>query len=150
MIQLHFEFMVGAHNTNPRVSNAMKIAKGQLALLETLFAKSDHTCTLDDATRDLLELFNDGGKWRGSITLELYRDGVISPCGADNSRRPSRNGGLLHVWTIANIGKARRWIAWLRRWIEAKENPQTAATVGGQVKSKSKAPKRKDSGNATI
>lgn len=131
MIQLNFEFMVGVHDESAPVPNSLKIAKGQLDLLETLIGKADRVATLDDATPDLLESFDDGGKWRGSITLELFRDGVISQAGAENSKRPSRNRGLLRLWRLTDERKARQAIESLRRFIEAKENPQTAATVRG-------------------
>ena len=145
MIQLHFEFVVGVHDADRGVPNSLKIAKGQLDLLEALLAKPDRVATLDDATEDLSEAFEDGGKWRGQITLELFRDGVITQAGAENSKRPSRNRGLQRKWRSTDDRKVRQAIEALRRWIEAKENPQTAATVGGQVESKTKQPIGKDS-----
>ncbi len=149
MIQLHFEFMVGVHDDATHVPNSLKIAKGQLDLLESLLAKSDRVCTLDDATRDLAESFDDGGKWRGSITLELYRDGVISQAGAENSKRPSRNRGLLRSWRLEDERKAKQLIESLRRFIEAKENPPTAATVRGS-NTTTTTPTQKESKHAAI
>ncbi len=144
MTQLWFEFVVGLFDES-HVPNSLKIAKGQLDLLETLMAKVDRLGTLDDATDDLTESFDDGGKWRGSITLELFRDGVIGHAGAENSKRPSRNRGLLRLWRLVDERKAMRRIEYLRRLIDEIENPQTAATACGQAESKITEPTRKDS-----
>lgn len=138
MMQLQFEFMVGLQESisnQDRICNALLIAKGQIELLEALLRKTDKRCTLDDATSDLCTPFDGGGKWRGSITLGLFLDGLIDRVGADNSRRPSRNRGLLRIWYLRDEAKAKKRIESLRRRISAKENPQTAATESGQVES---------------
>lgn len=138
MIQLNFEFMVGLHEVlinGDRIGNALKIAKGQLALLQALLSKNDRRCTLDDATEDLSITFSDDGKWRGHVTLGLFLEGLIDRVGAENSKRPSRNRGLLRLWLLLDESKARKRIESLQRWITERENPRTAATERGQVES---------------
>ena len=138
MRQCVFQFMVGCFNSE-RVSNELKIAKGQLVFLEALLSHPDRVCTLDDGTSDLAFRFDDdGGKWRGHITLGLWLCGLIESVGAENSKRPSRNRGLLRKWRCKDDAKARRKIEQLKRWIDQKENPQTAATVDGQKNNISK------------
>lgn len=138
MIQLHFEFLVGLQevlNHGERFGNGLKIAKGQLELLQALLSKNDKRCTLDDATADLSIKFSDDGKWRGVVTLGLYNDKLIDRVGAENSKRPSRNRGLLRLWRLLDESKARKRIESLKRWISERENPRTAATERGQVES---------------
>jgi hypothetical protein len=135
MIQLHFEFLVGLQevlNHGDRIGNALKIAKGQLALLQALLSKNDRCCTLDDATEDLSIKFSDDGKWRGHVTLGLFSDGLIDRVGAENSKRPSRNRGLLRLWILLDESKARKRIESLQRLITERENPRSAATENGQ------------------
>lgn len=138
MIQLHFEFIVGlqeAINNSERICNSLKIAKGQVELLQALLSKGNKRCTLDDATADLSLKFDDDGKWRGAVTLGLFTDGLIEQAGAENSKRPSRNRGLLRLWILLDESKARKRIESLQRWISERENPRTAATERGQVES---------------
>lgn len=138
MIQLHFEFIVGLQevlNNGERIGNTLKIAKAQLELLQALLSKNDKRCTLDDATADLSIKFSDDGKWRGAVTLGLYNDKLIDRVGAENSKRPSRNRGLLRLWRLLDESKARKRIESLQRWISERENPRSAATENGQVES---------------
>lgn len=138
MIQLHFEFLVGLQeslNNGDTIANSLKIAKGQLELLQTLLSKKDQRCSLDDATKDLSIKFDDDGKWRGQVTLGLFNERLIEQAGAANSKRPSRNRGLLRLWLLLDESKARKRIESLQRWITERENPRTAATERGQVES---------------
>lgn len=140
MIQLHFEFLVGLQEAlkhGDSFGNAMKIARGQLELLQALLSKNDKRCTLDDATADLSIKFSDDGKWRGAVTLGLFTDGLIDRVGAENSKRPSRNRGLLRLWQLLDEAKARKRIESLQQWISERENPRSAATENGQVESTS-------------
>ncbi len=131
--QLYFEFMVmrDCLFVSNQVNNSLQIAKGQLRLLEALLATPSRIATIDDATENLADRFDDGGKWRGQVTLGLYLDGVIDRVGADNSQRPHRNRGLLRVWRLISESKAVKRIQSLRRFIQEKENPQSAATDAG-------------------
>ncbi len=138
MIQLHFEFLIGLQevlNNGERIGNALKIAKGQVELLQALLSKNDRRCTLDDATADLSFKFDDDGKWRGHVTLGLFIEGLIDRVGAENSKRPSRNRGLLRLGQLLDESKARKRIESLQRWISERENPRSAATENGQVES---------------
>jgi hypothetical protein len=138
VIQLNFEFVVGLQEVlinGERIGNALKIAKGQVELLQALLSKKDRRCTLDDATEDLSLKFSDDGKWRGRVTLGLFLEGLIDRVGAENSKRPSRNRGLLRLWILLDESKARKRIESLQRWITERENPRTAATERGQVES---------------
>ena len=108
--------------------NDLKIAKGQVALLAALIAANDHLATLDDATANLSEKFDDDGKWRGHICLGLSQDGLIETVGAENSKRTSRNAGLLRRWRLVDVAKAKLKIESLQRWIDGIEKP---AVEGG-------------------
>lgn len=148
MIQLQFEFLVGLQefvNNSDSVGNVLKIAKGQLDLLQTLLSKKDRICTLDDATADLSIKFDDNGKWRGAVTLGLFSDGLIDRVGAENSKRPSRNRGLLRLWILLDESKARKRIESLQRLITERENPRSAATENGQDGSTTTETTRKES-----
>lgn len=149
MNQLCFELIGEMMVRGSAESNELKIAKGQFAFLTALLASQDHVATLDDATKDLNEKFEDLGKWRGRITLELKQGGIIEPIGATNSNRPSRNRGLLRVWTLCDVARAKAWLKWLERRIEGKENPPAAATADGISESKSQDSNQEEPKNAT-
>lgn len=133
MSQLYFQFAIEYQAVVLSDRNDVKIAKGQVALLAALLGAKDHCGTLDNATADLSYRFEDDGKWRGQVTLGLFLDGLIDRVGAENSKRKSRNRGLLRKWRLLDEQKARQRIDSLRRLIESIENPRTAATDRGQV-----------------
>lgn len=86
----------------------------QLLLLQKGLASQTGWVTIDDATPKLQFSFNDGGKWRGQITLSLKLEGVIRPDNTTRSSRPSRHRGYITKWRIADRIKARLKIKWLR------------------------------------
>lgn len=115
-------------------SRAELVAEGQIALLEALLRSADGTATVDDATSDLSEKFDRGGKWRGSIPSRLARQRIIERVGDCKSDRPSRHRGYVSVWRVINRDSAENEIERLSAILNAKkENPQSAATDGGQV-----------------
>ena len=118
-----FEFAIMYQTTVWSDRNDVKIAKGQVALLAALVAAKDHQASLDDATANLSDKFEDDGKWRGQITKGLQKDGLIEKDEAKNSRRVSRNGGLLWSWRLVDSGKAKLKIESLQRWIDGIEKP---------------------------
>lgn len=117
-IQTYFEFAIEYRTPVGDEPNCQKILKGQVALLAALLTANDGNGTLDDATAKLAEPFEDSGKWRGQITLGLWRDGLIEPVGAENSRRRSRHRGLLRRWRLMDREKAQLKIEALRISIE--------------------------------
>jgi hypothetical protein len=114
MRQTVFEFAIEFRTTVGDEPNNLKIAKGQLSLLVALLGANDGNGNLDDATAKLSEKFEDAGKWRGQVTLGLFREGLIEPIGADNSKRRSRHSGLLRRWRLISGAKARLKIDALR------------------------------------
>lgn len=123
--QTFFEFAIEYRTIIESESNPLKIAKGQVALLGALIAASDNVGTLDDATAELSEAFDDDGKWRGAICLGLWKDGFIEHAGAENSRRRSRNRGLLRRWRLVDRARAQKKISALLRMIERLEKSRT-------------------------
>ncbi len=129
MTQTYFQFALEFRTVVVDDRNDVKIAKGQVALLAALVLANDHRGTLDDATADLSATFDDGGKWRGRITLGLSVDGIIAEVGATNSKRIRRNRGLIRRWRLVDVDKARRKIESLKRWLDATKKPLTVAPV---------------------
>ena len=113
-IQTYFEFAIEFRTPVDDEPNGLKILKGQVALLVALIAANDGIGTLDDATAKLSEPFEDAGTWRGQIPLGLWRDGLIEPIGAENSKRRSRHRGLLRRWRLVDQAKAKLKIEALR------------------------------------
>ena len=152
MSQTVFNFAIEYQAVIMADRNDVKIAKGQIALLAALLAASDDLGSLDDATADLNERFEDDGKWRGQICLGLAKDGLIVQAGAVNSRRLSRHAGLLRRWRLVDPVNAKKRIEKLKRFVESFENPSTAATADGPESASSKAteneslPKSKEAG----
>jgi len=52
--------------------------------------------------------FKDGGKWRGSVPVALYRAGIIRPlmrsetATAATAKRPARHAGIVRLWKLIN------------------------------------------------
>lgn len=134
MIQTTFQFAIEFQAAIHSQSNDVRIASCQLALLTHLLGANDRCGTIDNATADLSKSFGDDGRWRGYVTLGLHADGIIEPVGAEKSRRPSRNRGLIHRWRLVNADRAKDRINELQRCLE-KQNPLTAGTVAGNSES---------------
>jgi hypothetical protein len=96
------------------VPNRLRIQAGQLAMIDALLRSPDGEATIDDATapEDLRLAFPDGGQWRGSVTRDLARHGLIEKVAAAPSERPSRHAGIRYVWRLADRQRA---IAFRRR-----------------------------------
>lgn len=112
--QTVFEFAIEFRTPVGDEPNNLKIAKGQFSLLVALLAANDGNGNLDDATAKLTDKFEDAGKWRGQVPLGLFREGLIEPIGADNSKRRSRHSGLLRRWRLIDRAKAQLKIDALR------------------------------------
>ncbi|MDA9857489.1 hypothetical protein N9D23_05165 [Rubripirellula sp.] len=93
-----------------------RVTLGRVALLEALLRSPDRTGTIDDATSDdaIGSAFQDGGKWRGTITRSLAADGLIERVGFDESNRPSRHCGPVGRWRLVDPLAARRYVERLR------------------------------------
>lgn len=89
-----------ARASTPR-HRRLTIALGKLALLDALQASPNGTATTDDIADDPAAAYADGGKWRGEITHELARRGLIERTGYTSSYRPSRHGSPIGVWRLA-------------------------------------------------
>lgn len=150
MTQTVFQFAIEYQSVILNDRNDVKIGKGQIALLAALLAAADQKGSLDNATADLTKRFDDNGKWRGQICLGLWREGIIAEVGAVNSKRLSRNSGLLRRWQLIDGDKARKKIESLKRWIDAIENPQSAATDAGKQFDNLTTQTIKESSNETI
>ena len=116
--QTYFAFAIEYRTAVYDDPNSLKILKGQVSLLAALLAANDGNGTLDDATAKLSEPFEDAGKWRGQIPLGLWRDRLIEPVGAENSKRRSRHRGLLRRWRLIDRAKAVKKIEAIRLTIE--------------------------------
>lgn len=102
----------------------------QLALLSVLLQSRSGQASTDDIVRDSSRPYDDGGKWLGPAIRELVDDGLIRPCGADQSKRQSRNGGLRHVWELVDEALAKRKVRRLRAALSFhKKTDSTAATI---------------------
>ena len=82
-----------------------RVIAGKIAMLRALLESRDGTATIDDATADLAEPFDDGGKWRGSVTQSLSMAGIIEGNGVEKSDRPSRHRGYVTRWRLVNRRK---------------------------------------------
>lgn len=111
------------------------VAAGQVAFLRVLLDAREGTATIDDATADLSECFEHGGKWRGSIPSALAKRGIIRRIGDRKSDRPTRHRGYVSVWQLVDREKAQSEIERLTAWLSAVEtkNPQSAATDAGET-----------------
>jgi hypothetical protein len=94
-----------------------QIKATQLALLQAILRSPNRTATLDDATPDLEEAFEDGGRWRGSIPRGL--NGLIESAGVVLSSRPSRHRGFLTRWRGLDDGALTAKCRELEGWIGA-------------------------------
>jgi hypothetical protein len=101
----------------------------QLALIEACLRSNDGTATSDDITKDLSLAFDDGGKWRGKAILELRLDGLIHRVSTVNSKRRSRNGGVVGVWRVSDPEAAKQKAKRLRAALSHKKTDSTAATI---------------------
>jgi hypothetical protein len=102
----------------------------QLALLNVLLRSRTGTACTDDIVRDSSKAYDDGGKWLGPAIRELQDDGLIRQCGANRSKRESRNGGLLNRWEIADESAARTKVRRLRAGLSFhKKTGSIAATI---------------------
>lgn len=83
-----------------------RVTQGKIAMLTALLSSPDGTATIDDATADLTEQFNDGGKWRGSVCRTLAMAKLIERVAIVKSDRPSRHGGHVTCWRVVDRGRA--------------------------------------------
>lgn len=117
-----------------------QIAIGQLAFLDAI-VHCPTGVTIDDATSDLTEPFQDGGQWRGSVTRSLAVAGAILHIGYTASTRPSRHRSTIKVWAMGDPVKFEAKRKELREELEAsspvpefhlKKKPVAATT--GEIK----------------
>lgn len=74
-----------------------RVTLGRLALVQALIDSLDETATIDDATspEEMAQGYDDGGRWRGTVTRSLVADGFAEIVGMARSRRPSRHRGYV-------------------------------------------------------
>jgi len=101
--------------------------KCQLAMLDALLKSSNGIATICDATSDRTATFQDGGKWRGPAILALANANMIRGIGAANSRRLSRNRGLVRVWQLSDPDGAKQIAKQLRSIIQRQSSTVAAA-----------------------
>ncbi|MDB5346474.1 MAG: hypothetical protein JWP89_4851 [Schlesneria sp.] len=98
-------------------------------------ARKPERMNADDASSDLRQKHQDGGKWVGPLVRSLAADGLIRAVGADRSRRAARNGGLLTAWAVnaAVLAEVVRRRDAIRASLEAQEKvrPATQLTLPG-------------------
>ncbi|GIW97054.1 MAG: hypothetical protein KatS3mg111_0387 [Pirellulaceae bacterium] len=104
------------------------IQRGQVAMLDALFASADGTATIDDATADLAVPYGDGGHWRGTVTRALAAAGIIAPAGVARSLRPSRHRGYITRWRLID----RRAAMALRDRLAEASNTKNTPDGGGR------------------
>lgn len=111
------------------VSESDKARAAQLAILESLLGSATGRVMVDDIVRDLSQPFPDGGRWLGPAVKQLAQDGLIQAVDVTNSRRKSRNGGLSHVWCLADVKAATAKAKRLRAALEFIQDDSAAATA---------------------
>ena len=95
-----------------------RVTLGRLALVQALVDSLDGTATIDDATPpdEMAAGYEDGGRWRGTVTRSLVADGLATIDGTTRSRRPSRHRGYVARLRLADRPAA---IAYLQRMAAA-------------------------------
>lgn len=83
-----------------------RVTAGKVAMLRALLGSPDGTATIDDATADLAERFDDGGKWRGTVCRTLSMAKIIERVSVEKSDRPSRHRGYVTRWLLVDRCKA--------------------------------------------
>lgn len=118
-----------------------RVTTGKAAFVRALLSAPDGTATIDDATADLSVEFDDGGKWRGTVTRSLAVLGFIEPVGVVRSDRPSRHRGYVTRWRLRDRQKAIAYLSSLVRSLDARlttaddlaEQEKTPAVPAGKV-----------------
>lgn len=105
-----------------------QIRQGALSFLDALLASPDGTATTDDATDRLDGAYEDGGRWRGSITRRLAGKRLIRRIGFITSKRASRHAGPVGVWQIQDAAAVERERDELRDWLVT--HPDPTVSVG--------------------
>ncbi|MEX1027559.1 MAG: hypothetical protein WD049_06065 [Candidatus Paceibacterota bacterium] len=106
-----------------------KSRAAQLALLSVLLKRRSGKATANDIVRDSSRPYPDGGKWLGPAIKQLAADGLILWCGADRSKRTSRNGGLLGEWLLADRDAAKLRVKRLRAALSFQQKTGSVAAT---------------------
>lgn len=109
-----------------------RVAFGRFAMLSALLRLPNHVGTIDDATGDdaIRSAYEDGGKWRGTVTRSLAKDGFIEKVDAIESRRTSRNCGYVTRWRLVDPAAAQSYVGRLRAVLDAAtQTGPMAATI---------------------
>ena len=117
-------------------SKMIRIKRCQIAFIEGLLARPDHTGTLDLATpaESVGAAFDDGGKWRGAVTAGLSRVGQIEKTGRSRpSVRPSAHRRDLAEWRLVDPVAARSYVETLRLFFETQRETAPKAATSGAV-----------------
>ena len=109
----------------------------QLALLSVLLKRRSGKATANDIVRDASRPYPDGGKWVGPAIKQLAADGLILWCGADRSKRTSRNGGLLGEWLLVDRDAAKLRAKRLRSALSFQQKTGSAAATTEPAKTSS-------------
>lgn len=99
-----------------------RIWRAQLRLLKAVLRSPDRVATTDDACHDLGCQYRDGGRWRGSVPVELARKHLIRKVGVVASARPSRHAGYVAQWQGIDDDAIVTYCRLLRRRLEAIES----------------------------
>ncbi len=115
-----------------------RVTLGRLAYVQALVDSLDGTATIDDATTpdELASGYEDGGRWRGTVTRSLVADGLAEIVRITRSRRPSRHRGYVALLRLTDRPAA---VLYLKRMAAALAvyNATPPAGTGGAANSTS-------------
>lgn len=126
-----------------------QVTIGRLAMVRALLQSPDGTATIDDATSEdeLSGGFADGGKWRGTVTRSLVKDGIAKIAGMAKSRRKSRHSGSVAKWELVDRIKAQNYLQKMTTALLPSEAP-FQIEVCGDVAAESLGPKVSQGGDS--
>jgi hypothetical protein len=112
-----------------------QVTLGRLAMVRTLLQSPDGTATIDDATSedDLTNGFADGGKWRGTVTRSLVKDGIAKIVGTVKSRRKSRHSGYVAMLKLVDRDEAQNYLRKMTTAMWQIEPPPQGESVGADA-----------------
>ncbi len=109
-----------------------RVTLGRLALVQALIDSLDGTATIDDATtpEEMAAGYEDGGRWRGTVTRSLVADGLATIDGTTRSRRPSRHRGYVARLRLADRPAAVQYLRRMAAALAAYDATPPAGTGG--------------------
>jgi hypothetical protein len=91
--------------------NAGRINAGMANMVGAMLDRGDLTGTPDDIADRLDKKYLGGGKWVGSVIMELRRRNIIVLVDYVKSARRSRHGGLTGLYRLVGVEQARAFLA---------------------------------------